>query len=100
MRLHALENGIEVVGIDLDEFPLLQLGQRFVGLAGEISQNAHDKGQFLEFDGAAGFHVVGDMDTRGTDAIQFVLCTTFLWHKKQSSWSTRRGQTTGALRLN
>ena len=29
MRLHALEDGIEVVGIDLDEFPVLQLGQGF-----------------------------------------------------------------------
>ena len=68
------ENGVEVVGIHLDEFPLLQFGQRFGRLTGEIAQNAHDEGQFLQFDGAAGFHVVGDVDTRGTDAIQLMLC--------------------------
>src|ERR1051325_3824725 len=69
MRLHPLENGIEVVGIDFDELAVFQLRKRFGGLAGEISQDAHDKRQFLQFDGTASFHIIGNMDTRGPDTI-------------------------------
>ena len=64
MRLHALEHGVEVVGVDLDEFAILQGGQRLLGLPGQISQNAHDEGQFLQLDRVADLDVVGDMHAR------------------------------------
>ena len=77
MRLHAFQHGVEVVGIDLDELAVLQLGKRLLGLAGEVAQDAHDEGQFLDFDGAADFDVVGDLHAGRTHAVEFMLRALF-----------------------
>ena len=53
------------------------MGSGASGWPGEIAQNAHDEREFLEFDRVADFHVVGDVDARRADPIQFVLCALF-----------------------
>ena len=74
MGFHAFQNCIEVVGIHFDEFPLFELGQRLLRLAGEIAEYPNDKGQLLQFDCAADFDVVGNLHAGGTHPVQFVLC--------------------------
>ena len=75
MGFHALQNAVEVVGVDLGEFAVAQTRQRLGGLTGKVAQNAHDEGQFLYFDRVADFDFISDMDTRRTDSPQFGMYT-------------------------
>ena len=61
-------------GFTSTNFRSFSLGSGSFGLAGEIAQNAHDEREFFQFDGAADFDVVGDMNARGPNPVQFVLC--------------------------
>src|SRR5262245_8833351 len=89
-RLHVLEDGIEVVGRDLDELPILQPRQRIGRLATEIRQHAHQKRQLFRFDCAARFHVITDVHARRTDALELFL-RAFSCHKelRGSRWKRR-----------
>ena len=62
-------------GLTSTNFRSLSLGSGFFRLAGEIAEYAHHEGQFFLFDRAAGFDVVGDLNARGADPIQFMLQT-------------------------
>src|ERR1039458_2075584 len=75
VRFHTFQHRIEVVRVDFDEFAIFQTGKRVHGLAGEITQNAHDERQFLDFDGVADFHVVSNLDAWRANAVDFVLRT-------------------------
>jgi hypothetical protein len=61
MRLHAFQNGVEIVRIDLHELAVLQFGQRLLGLPGQVAQYAHHERKLLQLNGAANFDVVGDL---------------------------------------
>src|SRR5262245_20771078 len=66
---------VEIVAIDLDELAVLEPGQRLLGLAGEVGEDAHHERQLLQLDRPADLHVVRDVHPRAPDAIQFVLHT-------------------------
>ena len=61
MRLHAFQNGIEIVRIDFHKFAVLQLRERLLGLPGQVAQYSHDEREFLQLDSAANLDVVGDL---------------------------------------
>ena len=65
VRLHTFQDRVEVVGVDLDELAVLQSGQRLLRLAGEIAEHSHHERKLLQLDGAADFHVIGDLYARG-----------------------------------
>src|SRR5215471_434950 len=77
MRLHALQNRVEVVRSDFDELAVFEARKRIYRLTGEIPQNSHHEWQLLHFDGVAHFHVVGDLYAWRPNPVEFVLCTCF-----------------------
>src|SRR5918999_2430725 len=72
-RLGALEDGIEVVRVHLDELALLEAGQRLRRVTAQIGQDAHEEGELLHLDRAARFHLVGDTHARRPDALELLL---------------------------
>ncbi|MNI55240.1 hypothetical protein D3C73_1101760 [compost metagenome] len=80
-RLDALEHAVEVVAVDENELAVLELRQRLQRVAGEIAQHTDDKGQLFLFLSVADIHVIGDMDPRRANAVEFVLGTFLLRHR-------------------
>src|SRR5579864_4621065 len=62
VRLHAFQDGVEVIGCNLDKTPLFEFWQRLLGLACEIAKDSNHEGQFLDFNCAPGFDVVGNLN--------------------------------------
>jgi hypothetical protein len=58
VRLHAGQHVVEVVGRDLDELAVLELRERLGGLTREVAEHAHEEGQLLHLDRAAGLDLV------------------------------------------
>ena len=78
--LVAGQDLVEVVAIDLDELALLQPGQRLLGLAREVGQDADDERQLLLLDRPVDLDVVGDVDAGLPHAVQLVLGALGRWH--------------------
>jgi len=74
MRLHSFQHGVEIVGIHLDELPLLELGKRLLRVPGEVSKDSYHEGQFLDLNGAANLNVIGNLHPGRTHPVQLVLC--------------------------
>src|SRR5215469_9306866 len=91
MRLHSLQYAVEVVGVDLDKFTILQRRERCLGLSSQIAEHTHDEWQFLEFDRVADLNVVSNMHARRPNAIQFVL-RTFSSHSVYPRLAARRNR--------
>ena len=72
-RGHAANDLIEVVAVDLDELAVLQRRQRLGRIAGEITHDADDERQLLDFDRALGLDIIGDVDPRFADLLQLVV---------------------------
>jgi hypothetical protein len=64
-RLNGLHALVEVVDVDVEEFPIGHRGGRHGRFAGKISEHAHHEGQFDLFLRPVDFHVVFDLDARG-----------------------------------
>src|SRR5690348_14218006 len=77
VRVHRLQHLVEVVGIYLDELPVLQCGQRLGRLTGEVPEYAHHEGKLLHFNGVAGFNLVSDLDSGWTYTTEFLLGALF-----------------------
>src|SRR5271157_145736 len=86
VRLHVRQNAVEVVRVDLHEFPVLQPRLRLGRLAGEIAHHPHDERQFLDFNRVADFYVVSNLDARRSDAIDLMLCALSCHNTPSSKW--------------
>src|SRR5258708_6028108 len=75
MRLHPLQDRVEVVWVDFNELSLLQLGERLFRISGEISEHADDEGQFLDFDCPSNFDIIGDLHPGRTHPVKLMLRT-------------------------
>src|SRR5215467_24414 len=74
MRFHSCQHAVEVVGIHLDKFAILQSGQGFHGLAREITQYSHNERELFQFDRATDLHVISDVHSRRSHSIKLMLC--------------------------
>jgi len=79
---HALEHLVEIVAIDFDKLPVLQAGERLIGLAGKIAEHADHKRDFFHLNGVSNLHVVGQVDPWRPHSVQFVLQTFCLGHNR------------------
>src|SRR5205814_10539098 len=58
------ENVVEVVAIDLDKLPVLDLGKRLGRLPGEICENADNERQFFLLGGVADLDIISNLYSR------------------------------------
>ncbi len=73
MRLETLEHAVKVVRSDLNEAAVFQLRESFRGLAAKVGQDAHDKRQFLDFDGVADLYIVRDVHSRRAYPLELLM---------------------------
>ena len=83
MRFHPGEHFVEVVWIDVDELPVLEPGHLLGGVTGQVGEDAHHEGDFLQLNGVTHLDVVRDMDAWGTHPLKFSVNA--LGHGKNSS---------------
>jgi hypothetical protein len=75
MRLHSVKDGVKIVRIYFYELALLEFGEQARTLPGKIPEHADNKRQLLWSNGTADLDVVSDLDSRGPNLVQFILCT-------------------------
>jgi hypothetical protein len=69
---------------------VFQFRKRLFRLPGEIAEDSNHEGQFFQFDSAAHFDVVGNLDAGRTDAVKLMLCTVDLHAARSSARATAR----------
>ena len=72
-------------GLTSTNFRSLSFGKWLFWVAGEVSEDAYDEGQFFDFDCATHLNVVSNLNSRRAHAIQFVL-RTLSCHVVLPSW--------------
>ena len=77
IRAHCLQDGVEVVGINLDEFAFFQFRQGLFRLSGEVSQHPDHEGQFLKLDRAADFDDPTWRRSRSLEGQRRCRCSTY-----------------------
>ena len=72
---HPRHHLVDVVAVDLHEFPVLERLERFRRVTREIAQHAHDEGQVFHDHGPFRLHFVSNVYPRGPHAFQLFVDT-------------------------